>query len=73
MTRKDYELIALAARKYGDYIRECMASGTNDHLAELNTERLRASESILNFISLGLETDNPRFDRVKFLTACGIE
>ena len=73
MTKKDYELLAEAGRKYGDYIRECMASGTNEHLAELNTERLRASESVLNFLSLALETDNPRFDRVKFLTACGIE
>ena len=56
MTRKDYELIAKVFKKFPRY---------TDELA-LNIEVL-ATE-----LGKALEQDNPRFDRARFLDACGV-
>jgi hypothetical protein len=60
MTRKDYQLIAnsiLTARKVQSDIGEMYVSIA--HLA--------------NTLATDLEIDNPRFDRARFLAACGVK
>lgn len=63
MTRKDYELIA---------------KSINHHLAimgmsgKATSEEFLAVGSVAQKIAQGLAEDNPRFDRQKFLKACGI-
>lgn len=57
MTRKDYELIANA-------INDCVYPGAGDY----NTVRLVARK-----VADELAEDNPRFDRNKFLGACGVD
>lgn len=72
MTKKDYELIAKAVRQYGDYLRESMANGMNDEILDKNLDRIQASNTIILDLSNALQASNPRFDRNKFLEACGI-
>ncbi len=61
MTRQDYELIAAALRagrpKLSDYESEGKRS-----IWEVNVKLLTEA----------LEADNPRFDRERFLRACGV-
>jgi len=59
MTKKDYELIARGIK--GVYM-DC----------EDEIEQYAVSE-VARSLSIDLQDDNPRFDRNKFLTACGIE
>jgi hypothetical protein len=61
MTRKDYEAIAEVIKDARDY---WCPDGAN--LAD------PCSLSIACGIAAVMQTDNPRFDRDKFLTACGI-
>ena len=59
MTRKDYQMIAesiLTARKVQSELGEMYVSVA--HLA--------------NTLATDLEIDNPRFDRDRFLKACGV-
>lgn len=60
MSRKDYEAIAAAIKRasalYGPY-------GFMDQTIGIKT----AAESI----ALALQADNPRFDRERFMQACG--
>jgi len=57
MTKKDYELIATAL--------------VMTHTSAFNgTEGYKLT---CEYMADELERDNPRFDRTKFLTACGIE
>ena len=63
MTRKDYVLIAAAlkrAREYG-----------------IDHERSTAPDETLDAACFALEhalaQDNPRFDRARFLKACGVQ
>jgi hypothetical protein len=61
MTRKDYELIAATirnARLQGSY-----------HTDEAESMR----ELIAAHIAHELANDNPRFDRARFLKACGLD
>ena len=58
MTRKDYEVIAATFNK--------VAHSIND------LSCLTWAESVTSLASV-LAEDNPRFDRVKFLNACGWE
>jgi hypothetical protein len=64
MTRKDYELIASALRS------------SRLHLPS-NDERQAGAkdqwETTVEEVADDLERENPRFDRNKFLTACGLE
>lgn len=64
MTRKDYELIASAIKR--------------SHLTELDgheeTIIATAQHKTTAFsVARRLEMDNPRFDRDRFLKACGVE
>ena len=59
MTRRDFELIASAvknARLYGNH----------------STERGDAVTTVALNLADALETNNTRFDRARFLTACGV-
>lgn len=59
MTKKDYELIA---RNIAQVQREFR--GVEDGI--------NAIRDVAVFIASDLERDNPRFDRERFLNACGI-
>jgi hypothetical protein len=56
MTRKDYELIAAAMRQA-------------DRYCETDNQRRGVQRACLTLADV-LETDNPRFDRARFLDAC---
>ena len=62
MTRKDYVLLASAIKPEIEF---CKEHKYNDALHHL--------EALVQKMVYKLELDNPRFDRAKFLTACGIE
>jgi hypothetical protein len=57
MTRKDYVLIAKAIK--GTYFG--------------NKTWVRNCEQISDTIARALQSDNPRFDKGRFLKACGVE
>ena len=59
MTRKDYQLLAesiLTARKVQSELGEMYISVAH----------------LVNTLATDLEIDNPRFDRARFLEACGV-
>lgn len=61
MTRKDYVLLAQA-------LKQCKTDFSNrnlDHDAQHKAD--------CNYIAAALAAENPRFDRARFLKACGIE
>ena len=57
MTRKDYIALAASLRRIG--------SGTTDDAS------LRTFFQCVSAVADALQSDNPRFDRAKFLEACG--
>ena len=61
MTKKDYVLIAEAMRNV-DYL-----------LSNRNTFSFDVFPVICNIVANSLSSNNPRFDRNKFLTACGVK
>ncbi len=66
MTRKDYELIAKAIAK----LRSVYPDGepTNDHDKGFQHGTKQAAQ----YIASALASENPRFDRDRFLKACGV-
>lgn len=66
MTKKDYELIASAIEHelYGN-----RAHSEPNHAAEC---AITALICLANEIAERLEAQNPRFDRDRFLLACGV-
>lgn len=58
MTRKDYELIASAFRLSSE--------------GERNADHVRGNHDAAITLSSLLQQQNPRFDRTKFLRACGL-
>jgi hypothetical protein len=63
MTRKDYVLIAESIKGAINY--ESNFNENKDKAEALNYLALRLSSAF--------ENDNPRFDRDRFLTACGVK
>lgn len=61
MTRKDYEMIAQA-------VRDGLADGRRD---PASTEAAKVAKTIAQYVSDGLAADNLRFDRKRFMAACG--
>lgn len=59
MTRKDYELLA-------EVIRTSRKVTTGETV-------LVSVEHLANTLATELEIENPRFDRARFLSACGLE
>lgn len=69
MTRKDYEALAAAIRAARAEIEEKeMGSGLVTSVADLLDGTAYAAE----FIADALARDNPRFNRERFLSACGV-
>lgn len=62
MTKKDYELIAQILKGAQNY-----EATFND-----NEKGAKAIEGITQTFATMLATTNPRFNRAKFLTACGV-
>lgn len=64
MTRKDYVLIAAAISDS-----KCMYAGQSPEYARgVRTQFQVTAQKI----AAALQSDNPRFDRARFLKACGI-
>ena len=59
MTKKDYELIAKAIK-----------NATADLIISANTE---TTDNIVWGLALELEKENPKFNRNKFVKACGLD
>ena len=68
MTRKNYNVIAVGI--LNTKIRAMAGAGLGDEntveLARLDTIKL-----VAQFIAVELKWDNPRFDEVRFMKACG--
>jgi hypothetical protein len=62
MTKKHYEAIASILAKY-----------KNAPLYEVDYSDYRTAEHIATDLSKYFATDNPKFNRARFLQACGIE
>lgn len=65
MTRKDYELIARQVAKVR------LNTYMDENHARADAQLLATAEVAAN-LARALQQDNPRFDAVKFLLACGI-
>ena len=63
MTRKDYVLIANALRDARAKIRQCEPE-------ESITDLCDGVSYAIDYITDALQSDNPRFDRARFLEAC---
>lgn len=68
MTKKDYELIAQTIRIYTDEPADFVGQFEDDKPVDQYTVRLIAYR-----LAGELEIENPRFDRERFLTACGTD
>lgn len=66
MTRKDYELIAEAIAQCATVTNKTGRTGAIQTV-------LIAKEHLVNMLGTSLEIENPRFDRNKFLKACGVK
>jgi hypothetical protein len=65
MTKKDYELIASIIKDYIDY--SYNVEDTDDFIVHDYAERIAYK------MAETLASKNPRFDKEKFLKACGVE
>lgn len=65
MTRKDFELIAAALKEARDQVPQ---TDTLHHTCELLGHSTAA-----RVLAYALAKTNPRFDRERFLKACGVE
>lgn len=70
MTRKDYELIAAAIKSHVDRLRAPDRSGYAVANAAMGLP-LAAVEGTAKSVATALALDNPRFDRQRFMAACG--
>jgi hypothetical protein len=65
MTRKDYVMIAAAIRDAREAVAMELGEHHSRHVADA------AMRDAANYIADGCKADNPRFDRSRFLAACG--
>jgi len=70
MTKKDYELIASVIKGRMDNAIESYHFGYSDKDIQHATNTLA---DLADFMAYELSQDNPRFDRQRFLQACGIK
>lgn len=71
MTKKHYEAIASILR---GYVEQQIGVHDRRDLTKTECDALeQASYDIADRLADYFASDNPRFDRVRFLTACGIE
>lgn len=74
MTRKDYEMIAKAVRLAIDYNRQAsqrMSASEEYRLAHV--DYMVEDGVIATNLATLFQADNPKFDRERFLVACGID
>ena len=73
MTRKDYETIAATiSGLLRDIAQESIGESLTDRQrASLNGERIGVTQTAYRLMGV-LESDNPAFDRARFLRACGL-
>ena len=67
MYAKDHRLLAFALRKLSDELKERAITGSHMHQVAL-AHHIRVCTDIANV----LVNQNPKFDRTKFLEACGV-
>lgn len=65
LTKKHYEQIAARIAKTVDLVKRVHRPGP------VRNASLHAAEAIACDLTIDFEADNPRFDRQRFLTACG--
>jgi hypothetical protein len=70
MTRKDFELIAAAVKDARPLSKYRMDDPVAVRLSILNANT--ALDNVADFLADRLSQTNPRFDRARFLTACGV-
>ena len=68
MTRRDYELLANIMRQQIDWK---LKRDESDRKCDPNMSGLTALYLTTRALANRLAEDNPRFDKVRFLTACG--
>jgi hypothetical protein len=71
VTRKDYELIAAALRATRISIANGYPAATDDAERYRDAQRIAVHRATCYALADALATDNPRFDRARFLTATG--
>lgn len=71
MTRKDYILLADALRRARISVANGYSIASTDAERERDAQRIAVHRATCHSIADALATDNPRFDRAKFLTAAG--
>lgn len=74
LTRKDYVMLAQAIKLSADYNRtqsERMTASEEYRMSHV--DYLVEDQSVAINIATLLSEDNPRFDRERFLTACGVK
>jgi hypothetical protein len=71
MTKKDYERMALIIRALRDDTYKQYNDNPNEAEALFIKGMGRGIDKVMSHLADYLEEDNPRFDHVKFFTACG--
>jgi hypothetical protein len=66
MSKKDYELIARALKDS-----KPQSKLNANYQDNVYFERMVVWESVINKVAAEMENENPRFNRAKFLQACG--
>ena len=66
MTKKDYELIARVVADFENRLGNWFNSQERQQRQEIHAE-------LAHGMANSLEQSNPRFDRAKFLQACGVK
>lgn len=74
MTRKDYELLAAVFRRYteADNANWTHLESAGFELPTKDRAMLQRTVLIIRDISVALHIDNPKFNPVTFLKACGL-
>lgn len=67
MTRKEYEMIAAAIREEVSFLKRNVLEMT----PEIVTARQSSVCAVAVNIAFALAQDNPRFDKDRFMAACG--
>lgn len=72
MTRKDYELIAKVFKNIRDEFYRDMTDANDAHGWDKNLFAGVGVRILAESLAGELEQENPRFDRSRFLNACGV-
>lgn len=73
MTKKDYIKFAAMLNTHIDNTQKSIGLSTTHDVLEYHTARLTEVEAIVRDVADIFQDDNPRFDRDRFLQACGIK